>query len=212
MTRDEAVSFIQKQLAHRTGLNTTIVSDLQSAQVYLESGSFNQSWFLLSERATRVCVAGERRLPLPADFIVEAEEDALMYVPEDGTDDVPLEKDDYDTLQAAFPSSVTGLPVQYSLDGLYFNLWPKPNAAYTFAMRYYKKAATLDTNIENVWLKYAPMVLIGQAGLFTANGLRDAAAQGTFQQLMVQASQTLMVQNEARKHSNREYQMGGPEN
>ena len=212
MTRDEAIAFIQNKLGFRTGLSTTIQTDLVAAQTYLESGAFNQAWFLVSPEITVDCVAGQRSIALPSDFLVEYEESGLYYRPADGTDDQELAKDDFDELRSIFTANATGLPQAYSLDGLEFNLWPKPDAVYTFAYRYCKRGDDLTTSPTNVWLTHAPMVLIGQAGLFTAQGLNNPGALGFFQSLMAQASSTLVGQNEARKHANREYQIGGPEN
>lgn len=212
MLREEAVSFIQQQLGHRSGLSSVIITNLQLAQTYLEASPYRESWFLLSDFADLATTAGNRSVALPVDFNVEREEDALQYVPTDGTDEVELAKDDYDSWQKYYTSTVTGPPEAYSLDGSNFSIWPKPDAVYALRFRYFKKDAVLSTNIENGWLKNAPLVLIGQAGIFTAQGLRDKDALAIFNSLKFEAGATLQTQNEDRMHKNRDYQMGGPEN
>lgn len=212
MLREEAIAFIQQQLGHRSGLSSTIITNLQAAQTYLEASPYKESWFLLSGFTDLVTVADSRSVALPSDFNVEREEDALQYVPTDGTNEIELFKDDYDALQRYYTSTVSGPPEAYSLDGDSFSIWPKPDAVYTLRFRYFKKDQVLSLNIENGWLKHAPMVLIGQAGIFTAQGLRDKDALGIFNSMRMEAGATLATQNEDRLHKNRDYQMGGPEN
>lgn len=211
MTRDEAVAIIQQQLGFRTTLTTEIITYLKLAQVELEKLPA-KPWFLRSEYAHIYTEPDEPRIPLPNDFLQEVEEDALWLV-EDETDLTDgltaLYKDDIQQLQEALPG--TGTPKAYALDGLYFRLYPCPDDAYYMRMVYYKKGAELSSNIENVWLKYAPKLLMGAAGHMIATALRDVAAQKTFQEWKIADGIATVNQDEAREHAARSYQIGGPE-
>lgn len=211
MTRDDAIAFIQEQLIFRKDLVSTIQNNLIRAQIQLEAAPGLKPWFLLSEKSFRFTTAFERRLPVPVDFLQEAEQGTLVYIDQEG-EETELEKGSYDELLAGYSATMIGHPEAYSLDGKYFNLWPKPDAMYQLAMFYYKKDQPLVTNVENNWLREAPFVLIGQAGMLTAQAIRNMQARETFLAMRQEAQATLVAQIEAREHTNREYQMGGPEN
>lgn len=209
MTRDEAVAMIQQQLGFRTTLSTEIVAYMKLAQHQLEQLP-TKPWFLRSEYAHIYTEPNEARLPVPNDFLQEVEEDALWYI-EDPTDDeeapTPLYKDDMD--QLAVRLAGTGVPEAYALDGLYFRLYPTPDDEYYIRMIYYKKGAELSTNIENVWLKYAPKLLMGATGLDIAAATRDMGAVKIFESWRAEGAAALASQNEARQHAGRSYQIGG---
>ena len=133
MTRDEAVTRIQRTLGFTTANTTEIRDALQDSQVELER-SAELPWFLLSEVASISTVKDEERILLPTDFLREWEDDALWYF--NGTADldadkwVPLTKDDIQFLRGHRPS--TGPPPEaYAIDGLYFRIFPTPDAVYT---------------------------------------------------------------------------------
>lgn len=211
MTRDEAVAIIQQQLGFRTTLSSEIVTYLKLAQIDLEKLP-TKPWFLRSEYAHIYTEPDEPRIPLPNDFLEEVEEDALWLV-EDETDLTDgltaLYKDDIQQLQEKLPSA--GTPEAYALDGAYFRLFPVPDDEYYIRMVYYKRAEELNSNVENTWLKYAPKLLMGTAGMMIASALRDMAAQKTFQEWKITDGLSLANQNEAREHAARSYQIGGPE-
>lgn len=209
MTRDEAVAMIQQQLGFRTTLSTEIIAYMQLAQHQLEQLP-TKPWFLRSEDAHIYTEPDEGRIPVPNDFLQEVEEDALWYI-EDITDTeavpTPLYKDDVDQLRVKLPG--TGIPEAYALDGNYFRLFPVPDDAYYIRMIYYKKGATLATNVENVWLKYAPKLLMGATGLDIAGATRDMTAMKVFDSWRAEGAAALASQDEARQHAGRNYQIGG---
>lgn len=209
MTRDEAVVLIQQVLGFRTDLTTAIIINMKLAQTSLESAPV-KPWFLLSEYSTISTVIGEARIGLPSDFLEEHEEGALLYRPDDTTlDDVVLIKESLDDLLDEFASSDVGEPEKYALEGGYFRLGPTPDDEYVLKMIYYKQDTVLDSNVENNWLKYAPLLLIGAAGMTLAPGVRDPVAQAEFSRMKSEGSLLLHSQNEARQHANRSYQVGG---
>lgn len=208
MTRDEAVALVKQGLGFKTAMDSAIVTTMKACQTNLELGP-TKPWFLLSEDAVYTTVAGERRIPLPPDFLEEYEEGALYYTPAD-EDEIALTKEFSEQLRKVYPATSTGTPAAYSLTGNYFNLYPMPDDAYPLQMKYYQKGLVLNSNIENEWLKYAPNILIGQAGSQIAAGIRDWKAKEVFDAMAQGALLLLQNQNEARKMSNLDLQVGGP--
>lgn len=217
MTRDEGVQYIKDQMGFRTTLDSTIVRNMQLAQITLEKDY--KPWFLVSEDSYVNTEASEQRVPVPDDFLAETEQAVLRYVPADEDEpEVELTKDDYDVLRSNFRDEDTGLyvegpPEAYALMGEYFRIFPTPDDSYALRMVYYKKDDTLDTNIENKWLKEVPLLLLGMAGMLTARGpVRDQVATGVFGDWIAQGRALLLRHSEEREHAQRTYQMGGPHN
>lgn len=211
MNLGDAIGLISTLMGFRGDLTTKAATALQLAQEHYERGPV-YPWFLLSEDATIVTSIGERRIPMPTDFVGEYEEAVIFYEDEDGEEQY-LSKKDYDYLLKKFTSTTTGPPENYSADGLYFNLFPIPDALYTLTMKFYKKdtlISSLSNTGTNKWLTYAPNCLIGWAGQNLATGARDVVASARFQTLEAEGRKLLDTQNEERKHSNRQYQIGGP--
>lgn len=208
MTRDEAVALVKQGLGFKTAMDSAIITTMKACQTNLELGP-TKPWFLLSEDATYTTVAGERRIPLPPDFLEEYEEGAIYYAPTDG-DEIPLTKDISEQLRSVYASTSSGTPEAYALVGNYFQLYPTPDDAYLLRMKYYQRATILNSNLENEWLKWAPNILIGQAGSQIAAGIRDWKAKETFDSMAQGALLLLQNQNEARKHANLDMQIGGP--
>jgi hypothetical protein len=219
MTRDEAVIEIQNLLGFTTILQEPIQRELRWAQDRLENGPI-RPWFLKEDRAFTFTVAGESRILLPEgalEFLDEDEDSALWYAPDSGAPDQEIIKEDLDFLiknQANFAGVdedevvEQGVPQFYALSGNYFRLFPTPDAIYKIRMIYFKKDTPLTANIENKWLKYAPWLLIGEAGSVLSVSARDKVAQAEFARLRSTGAITLNTQTEARLHANRNYVMG----
>lgn len=221
MTRNEAVQEIQDGLGYTSLHFDRIVRQLKNAQERLENGPV-RPWFLLNERAYTNTVINERRIALPTDFLEEAEEGALWYVPNPTTApfvETELIKDDLDFLTKNSVTNVgssdnedweaeTGEPKFYALSGNYLYIFPTPDAVYRLRMVYFHSDTILDSNVENDWLKYAPWLLIGEAGVVMAANSRDKDALAKFQNYRSQGIITLDVENQSRMHTNRNYVMG----
>lgn len=212
MTRDEAVAMIKMQLGFRQNQDANIVLCMKLAQTQLEARP-TKPWFLLGEDSYKRTTADEDRLVLPTDFLQEVDDGTLYYVPDDadGTEDhVLLVKDEYDVLKKEYAETEPGAPEAYAIIGSYFRLFPTPDDDYLIRMLYFKKDTVLDTNVENGWLKYAPMLMMGKAGQLIAGGpLRDADALKVFQSWEAEGGLTLAGQEVARSVTNRRLQMGG---
>lgn len=212
MTRDEGVALIKQQLQARANSDSSIVSYMQLAQTTLES-SPTKPWFLVSEDTFTTTSDGEERVALPTDFLCEVEEATFKYRPDDWPDEeeVDLIKDDYDVLRVNFREEDDGPPQAYALLGQYFRVFPLPDAAYQVRLIYYKQDTVLTTNVENNWLKYAPLLLLGSAGqLMGAGPLRDKDGMTIFDRWISTGLKLLQNQNVDREMRNREMQIGGP--
>lgn len=217
MTRDEAVAEIQVQLAFRTTLSTTIISHLQQAQRDLELAP-TLPWFLVSEDSYKDTASGEQRVPIPLDFLDETDEAVLRYVPtavSATTPEVDLIKDNFDDLRKAYMDASTGTiqtgpPQAYALLGNYFRIFPTPDDTYRLRMIYYAEDDTLETNVENNWLKYAPLLIMGKTGKKIAMGpLRDQVAYGIFDSWEKEGKGLLLTRDATRDVSNKNLQVGG---
>ena len=118
-----------------------------------------------------------------------------------------LIKDELETLRQDLPGS--GRPIAYALDDSYFRIFPTPDEAYVLKMIYYKADDLLTSNIENLWLKHIPWLMIGLAGAPIAAGLRDKNAVSVFAALEQKHSRLMIRNTEARRHEGRRYVMGG---
>lgn len=210
MTRDEAVSIIQQQLGFRTDLSSEIVTNLKLAQTMLEVGP-TRPWFLVSEQQSILTVEGESRLPIPTEMLTEIDSTRLVYIPDDEEEAaVDLKKEDYDQLEYDYREEEAGPPAAYALLGDYFRLFPVPDDAYTIKIIVYGRDETLDSNIENGWLKWVPYAIIGKAGAQIATAVRDATALATFREWERDGRLALAGMDVAREVANRVLQMGGP--
>lgn len=217
MLGSDAVSDMQRQLGFRSDLAAECLTELQNAQVRYESGvkimgstgSF-LPWFLLTEVASVTTVASEERVPLPADFIREEEDDALWRFNPLTTDVTAqwteLQKDELAFLRGDQPG--TGTPLKYCLLGVYWRLKPTPDTTYTLKAMYKAKDTVIASGTTNKWLTYCPFLLIGGAGYRIAAAARDQQAMGIFAALEQDEIVKLFAQHEARGHVNRRYAMG----
>lgn len=210
MLRSVAVDRIQVKLGFRTDQEANIILALQDSQAKLELRPL-LPWFLKTEISSISTVADEERVPLPADFIREDEESALWYFDATATEDEEkwneLIKDDQSVLRHAHPGE--GVPLNYSIHGTYFRIFPTPDDAYLLKLAYYAKAALLTSNIENVWLEHASDLMIGLAGKDIATTLRDADAIAIFKDMIAEGQEQLTIDTEARRHENQRYIIGG---
>lgn len=218
MTRDEFITLLKQRCRREadTTLDARIISEMQYVQKYILEGGVTLPWFLLSDNVSLATVIDEERVAVPVnvdavtgkDFLREHEESALWYYDTVGAKWVELLKDDYDVLLAKYPSG-TGTPVYYALDGDYFRLKPTPDAVLTLRIRCYLRASLLTTNIENSWLKWAGDLMMAEVGVrIAADHLRDTALAQSFASQITTARTRLFIIDEARKHANRDYEMG----
>ena len=207
MLRDAAVDIIAKRLGQRTDLTSDIIAEMQLIQATtLERNGKFFPWFLLSEWSSASTVASEERVALPTDFLCESEEYPFQILDSNGAWQ-NLTKRAYDYAFEMYPAS-EALPVLYAVGDDYFYLRPIPDAVYTIRMRYFKRGLSLATNIENVWLKWAPDLVIALVGEVMARQYtQNNALADTFAAKAGTAGEMLYSQHMAREEANRERNM-----
>jgi hypothetical protein len=210
MLRDDAIALLADRL-NRTDLTTRAINEMQMAQIQLESLEF-LPWFLLTEMATAATIAFEERLALPSDFLREAEEDEATLWTVDNTTTPPtksfLSKSTYALLVEKYKNSTYQKPLEYALVGQYFRLRPIPDVIYTVQFLYYAQAALLTTNIENLWLKYAPDLVIANTGMLMSRYPNDTVRYAMFAADYKIALDGLKKLDVARREANLERTMG----
>jgi hypothetical protein len=207
MTRDEAVATIRNRLGNRgPAFDPMIVDELKRAQDHFEQNG-TPPWFLVKTDSSRSTTAGERRLTLPGDWIMESEDDGIWLLAPGG---VRLAKREYRALRGSAFYTANGRPEMYAIVGTTMYLFPTPDKEYGLELNYYAADAKLDSgDVENGWLKYAPWLLIAKAGLEVARTLRDEAAVAIFSNRLAEAKLDLLRQTEARRQEGLEAFMGG---
>lgn len=203
MNKSTVINRIKLRLGSRedTDLNALIESELAQAQ-WEQEQSPEPYWFLLTESARAVTVLGEQRISLPTDFLLEVESNALWMEYQGETKD--LEKVEFDEAQRYF-GTTPGMPKGYSLDGLYFNIWPVPDGVYDIWMKYYgadTDITTLSDTETNKWLTYASDLLMGMAGLRVAMYIKDKEASDVFGAEVQRAQTRLSTLNTVRAEIN----------
>ena len=207
MLRDAAVKIINLRLGNRR-MDETILTEMDFIQRSVLENRAWLPWFLETELASASTQAGERRVALPPDFLMEIEEESLwIETPEGGL--IELEKTDYDRGMRALPGS--GQPVAYALASGYFQFFPKPDAAYTLQMRYYAKGESISAaNVEVSWLLHAADLVVAEVGLAIAEKhLQNVNLAVSFQNAAAQALKTLQDRHTAMQEVNRNRLVGG---
>jgi hypothetical protein len=213
MLLSRAVERIQLLMGNRSDLSTRAVAALQDAQDALEKGP-RYPWFLISEEATIVTGIGERRVPLPTDYIADTIDNTLFYYPDDTEEEsIELVKSGYEKLRLKFGTTGEGVPQAYAKSGLYYHIFPIPDELYTLKMKYYQKdtpISSLALSATNKWLTYSPDTIIGKAGMDLAVAFRDGNAYEKFKIMEQEGRQILTVQDAEQEVSEEELLMGGP--
>ena len=212
MLRGAAVSLLEGRLGNRTNITATIILEMiQAQETVCEMNGLFTPWFL--ETKTRATLGSTtvdvEELALPADWLGEIEEQSIWIYDASNTDTpyTELRKGSYDVALQRFPTAA--IPQRYTLNNDQLLFSPTPDAVYDIRARYFAKAPSLSTNIENNWLKYASDWLIAETGLIIA---RDHIQNDVMAQRFIQAAQRgrdrVFVANEARQHVGRVYGMG----
>lgn len=211
MLRSAAVAEVQTGLGFRTDLDTLIIARMQRVQRLLEMGG-TLPWFLIKEGQLVSVAAGDDGY-LPDDFIREVESGQGGLYFSDSTNSnrpVYLRKMDKDEAFQVYgvENTTSDYPVAYVMQSDRFKLYKQPTSAMSLYLDYYGKDDILDSNIENKWLKYAPDVIIGNAGASVAKTLRNQSAQAEFEELARTAWARVLAETVLRQTSNHNYVIG----
>lgn len=209
MFRDEMVTRIALLLGKRADMNTSIIAELKAQQARLEEAAFLPFFILAEEYQILFSAIGDEAIALPDDFIRESEDEVLWLfnpVVEPDKRWTVMEKAMAPELKRRLKPS--GTPSAYAIAGSQLMLGPTPDAVYEFKWKYYQHQPTLDTNIENAWMKHAPLLLGGLAGITLATALGNATALATFSADVQEQTKRLSDQDTARTEAAQDRTMG----
>lgn len=218
MIKEKLIQVLKSRLGSRNDddIDEMLMLELELAQTDdLEANGRATPWFLYSEAATIGTTIGEERIKLPGDFLREVEEGTLSIYVEELGKFAEIIRDDYDTLSAKYLYSAPGIPRHYALEGHYFRLFPRPDNIYTIRMRYVQKdvlPSIIDSDKENLWMKWAPNLLLAVAARrYASMHLMNPALATLFAAEATESWDRLVTQSTARKNTNRNFVMGGDE-
>lgn len=213
MNGDTALDLLMGRLGNRTSadLRAKCLAEMVNVQQNMLERGPTLPWFLEATDDGLACVAATREVAVPGDFLREHEEGMLLIQDSAGVWQ-EMEKDDYDALISYWTyDGTTDPPLHYALVGTNFLLVPLPTAARSMVLtKYYAKdTAPSDTASTNLWLTYAPNLLIGETGMIMAGQyLQNKAAFAQFQQQATLGRQQLLTDNIAREEANTTRSMG----
>lgn len=207
MLRDDVANLIAQRVGKRTDMLAAIVAEMQYVQAFVLEQHLWLPWFLETENAETQTLVGEERVRLPDDFLGEIEDQHLWIKAATDSEWSALTKLEYDEAFARYQG--TGRPMAYAMTAEYFTMHYTPDDTYTLRMRYYGRATSLATNIENQWLKWAADVMIAECGQIIAGRyIQNAALGQQFADDATVAWDRLYRQHIAREQVNNPAQMG----
>jgi len=161
MTRDQVVQLLGWRLGDRDDMALRIELEMKLAQSTVLEVHAWLPWFLLKDWSGALTTAGAETVPLPADFLDEAEESHL-YI-KLGDQWKRLRKMDLDSARSYYTTN--GVPQAYARLGERLYLAPIPDAAYELKMEYYGRDTDMTAaNVETQWLRYASDLVIAVVG------------------------------------------------
>jgi hypothetical protein len=190
MLRSEAITIIKRGTGFRQTQDVAIIAALKSVQRDLEAGQTLPNWLLHFDQPIAV-LAGNPLGAFPLGFL-RVHEDYPMYRLNVGGAPIFIPRkqsieatqayvtsgesdaDEVDLITPSYPSVF----VQDTKTRLHFV--PTPTVSFTAYLTCYMAEPTLDSEIENAWLKYAPDYVCGLAGMNIAGDLRDKGAVDRF--------------------------------
>lgn len=210
MTRDEAVAEIQQGLGFTTQREDAIITQMKRIQRTLELGR-SLPWFLKLQNESFTATIGDDVLALPESFLREVDREQFHFPdPTDDNEMIFLEKTTLEEGKRRFAGADAGTPAAYVMLGKsQVIIYPERDAEYTLTWSYYQSDEVLTSNIENLWLEHAPDVIIGGAGMFIAQDLRDQRAEQRFSQLYNAAWAGLFAETELLDVVNDDLIIGG---
>jgi hypothetical protein len=182
MDRSAAVARIKRGLGFRSDLDNEIADALQEAQREREAGK-TAPWFLLKEDQPLSLVGLTNSVNIPSDFWQIGRKEGIKFTPSGTNKTQFIRRYDLGDATGLFGDLGNGPPKAYALRKATLRFFPAADVTYSLTWSYYMHDAVLSTNIENQWLKYAPELLVGDAGLIIAADVRDKEAVAIFQKM-----------------------------
>lgn len=203
MDKATIVKRVAFRLGNVRGMDTLIEAEVDATINRLENEDF-RPWFLLSENNTYKTTIGERRVPVPREFLSEYEDTAL-YVVHDGLD-YPLQKMSQEEARVKWQGS-QGVPQAYALTNKYFRLFPAPDAEYELELIFYRRSGAL-ANDENPWFVEAADWVIYDTAAHMLLARKDKRYM-EMEQLSQEQKALVMRRHTEREETNREVIFGG---
>lgn len=218
MKRDAAALLVAQRLGgSRTDLLDRIYAEFQLLQTSYEGEEF-LPWFLERDAlmtghfapTAPQLAAGETNhsLRLPCPFLRHDEEQGALWFKLASGKWQELNEFRLADIQDNFPQSGFGCPHGYSLMPEVLEIFPAFDKDYDFRFLYYGGEPVLNCNRENEWLKHA-------SDLFVADACVKLSQHITSEQLSAYQSETTRARarlwkfTESRRHSARDYELGG---
>lgn len=206
MTKQEALDLIKLRLGSRddSDLDALIAAELSVSQTELEATD-PYPWFCQQVDSGRQLTIGNHELALPADFVIELDEQ-VVEISEDGILYTPIDKKTYDDIRSVYASAAAGSPKHYALVGKKLYFGPAPDKAYYIRFNYQGRdvnVSTLASGDTNEWLTEANDYLGAHAGLSVASWVKDNGAMQLFAAKLAAAQQRIRTHNTAREEANR---------
>jgi hypothetical protein len=215
MTRNELVTLLKARLGswNNADLDNQIYLEIQATQRRLERAAF-LPWFLFVDDTTSLLTStGIETVALPDDFLrlpSDAENESLFYYSTVSTQTdawVPIVRSTYKLMRERRNGS--GVPTFFDMFGDKIYLRYIPDDIYQLRLMYYAKGVLLDSDIENVWLKYADDLILAETGfVVTSEHLKIPELAATFAQQIQTATRRLQTETVAREEASRRRDMG----
>lgn len=221
MNGSAAVDLIMSRLGNRTqaSLRSIVVSEMEIVQSDLLDRLEFKPWFLRTTDSTLVTVAESDTVTLPSNFSGFDDDWGGVWWKDTSRASydqwTKLEKIRYADAVAAYRDDEDGLlgsPKVFDIANLTLLLRPVPDMVYSLKLDYYKlDTAPTDTTATNLWLTYAPKLLIAStAQIVAATHLQNTELAQTMQGEMETALKQLWKTHERRTHEQMSYNMGEP--
>jgi len=187
--RDVALARVQDGIGFRRDMVDQIILRMQEEQRDLERGKTLPS-FLLVEGAMLELLSGEQAVDLPADFLRRSPIPLRYYDSPSSQAFREIPWRDYVSASAIYADYTPSGPAVAALRTTSIQFFPIADSDYSISWDYYKRDALLTSNIENLWLEFAPELIIGGAGLRLSLDLRNKEGAMLFGNMYKQARQT----------------------
>lgn len=208
MLRDQLVKVLAWRLGNRKDMEERIIAEMDLAQELVLEQHPWKPWFLAKDLEGVSLQAGESSFALPADYLDEAEDAVLWLVEPETGGYIECQKETVEDLRRFLPTY--DRPYAYAVDKGFVKLSSGVPVALNVSWQYMAKDALMSLdNVETLWLKYAPDLVLAAIGAEIAGKhLQNPTLAGAFQSDMGQAWQRLQALDTAKKELNQQRAMG----
>lgn len=212
MTGAQALDMLMFRFGNRSAaaLRANTLAEMIYVQTMLELGG-ELPWFIIGVEETFPVIAKRREVLVSDTFLREVEEIPVYILDTAGNRHEVIKKDYYELANWWTMEATSELPENYALVGLNINLFPMPLLNTSLKIRVYQKQVppTDDASEDDLWLRYAPDLLLALTGEQVAMKLlKDPELTQAFLLDKTAAFARLIVDNTARTEVGRARMMG----